>query len=465
MKFILSPEMMKKSFSINENGKGFTHRSAQAIKLFPFTANNMTTIVTTFSNVVGEWLRLASGQETVPESMETTLSKLADSVDDVSDEEKEQLLRIAQNIYWNDDANHSLRPQSIIAMRYISCNDQAEHKTAEYLYSVLGSNQELKNIVQQAIEQATKGSNVLEKAVFESLEAKNCPLEKISPYYVVHFAPQKMFIKDLAFVLKSSVRTKEYLIKLLEFYYFFYTSQTCLTLSNFQHGDRGQIIPLYFSLDWEKTNKARECYKSGWQRLLPAIKQQFCHAITLEILNQNPEGGKFDYIALRDYVNETGEEQEVAEQIQCVCERYRNAITDCIELKDLQKNEQLGPVFSEVDYLYRSVQTQFKYTERGRVSSAYAKHFDDFCHKHYLKFRGASGSMLNITEEFLIFLTKLAIHDEEKISLNEVFHQFELRGVFLDQPSKDEVVQFYTKLNLIEKKSDSGDAQYVRRIL
>lgn len=76
--------------------------------------------------------------------METTLSKLADSVDDVSDEEKEQLLRIAQNIYWNDDANHSLRPQSIIAMRYISCNDQAEHKTAEYLYSVLGSNQELK---------------------------------------------------------------------------------------------------------------------------------------------------------------------------------------------------------------------------------------------------------------------------------------------------------------------------------
>ena len=73
--------------------------------------------------------------------------------------------------------------------------------------------------------------------------------------------------------------------------------------------------------------------------------------------------------------------------------------------------------------------------------------------------------MLNITEEFLIFLTKLAIHDEEKLSLNEVCRQFELRGVFLDQPSKDEVVQFYTKLNLIEKKSDNGDAQYVRRIL
>lgn len=144
---------------------------------------------------------------------------------------------------------------------------------------------------------------------------------------------------------------------------------------------------------------------------------------------------------------------------------YRNAISDCSELNNLQKNEQRGPVFSEIDYLYESVRTQFKNTGRGRVSDGYVKHFETFCHDRFLKSRGASGLMLNITEEFLIFLTKLAIHDEEKMSLNEVFRQFEMRGIYLDQPSKDEVVQFYTKLNLIEKKSDSGDAQYVRRIL
>ena len=185
----------------------------------------------------------------------------------------------------------------------------------------------------------------------------------------------------------------------------------------------------------------------------------------MEILNQNPTGEQFDYIALRDYVQKTGMEEEVAAQIRCVCDLYRNAISDCSELNDLQKNEQLGTVFSEVNYLYESVRTQFRNTGRGRVSDGYVKHFETFCHDRFLKSRGASGLMLNITEEFLIFLTKLAIHDEEKLSLNEVFRQFELRGVFLDQPSKDEVVQFYTKLNLIEKKSDSGDAQYVRRIL
>ena len=73
--------------------------------------------------------------------------------------------------------------------------------------------------------------------------------------------------------------------------------------------------------------------------------------------------------------------------------------------------------------------------------------------------------MLNLSEETLIFLTKVCIKDQEKMRLNDVFSEFECRGVFLDNHSKDEVMRYYEKLNLIEKKSDSGDAQYVKRIL
>ena len=39
------------------------------------------------------------------------------------------------------------------------------------------------------------------------------------------------------------------------------------------------------------------------------------------------------------------------------------------------------------------------------------------------------------------------------------------RGIFLDNISKEHLQEFFTKLNLIDKKSDSGDAQYVKRIL
>ena len=104
-------------------------------------------------------------------------------------------------------------------MRYIPCDDQTELKTAQYLYSVLGEEQDLKSAIEKAVEHATKESNVLEKALFEALEAKSQPLPRIDPYYVVHLAPQKLFMQDLNFILKTTARTKEYLVDLLEFYY------------------------------------------------------------------------------------------------------------------------------------------------------------------------------------------------------------------------------------------------------
>lgn len=275
----------------------------------------------------------------------------------------------------------------------------------------------------------------------------------------------------MSFILDNPSRTKDYLVDLLEFYYFFYTSQTSLALSRFEHGKRDEIVPLYFSLDWEKTNKARDCYTSGWQLLQPTLEQQFYHAITLELLNQTTSDECLDYIGIQEYVDELDTEDDLAEQIHQISELYRNAIFHisspqaCAELHALRKNDQLGPVFSEIHYLYDSVRSQFQNTDRHRVSDGYIKHFKTFCHEKFLKNRRSNGLMLNITEEFLIFLTKLAIKNEEQMSLNEVFNQFQLRGIYLDQPSKDEVVKFYTKLNLIDKKSDSGDAQYVKRIL
>ncbi|HBL5328060.1 TPA: DNA phosphorothioation-dependent restriction protein DptG, partial [Clostridioides difficile] len=36
---------------------------------------------------------------------------------------------------------------------------------------------------------------------------------------------------------------------------------------------------------------------------------------------------------------------------------------------------------------------------------------------------------------------------------------------YFDRDSQSKVVELFEKLNIIEKKSDSGDAQYVRSIL
>lgn len=119
---------------------------------------------------------------------------------------------------------------------------------------------------------------------------------------------------------------------------------------------------------------------------------------------------------------------------------------------------------ASLQFLFDSVRTQFENTVRDRPYKSYASKYESFCHK-YLKSRGRSGFMLNLSEESLIFLTKLCIKNRDQMRLNDVFTAFERRGIFLDNLSKEQVAVYYEKLNLIEKKSDSGDAKYVKRIL
>ncbi len=49
--------------------------------------------------------------------------------------------------------------------------------------------------------------------------------------------------------------------------------------------------------------------------------------------------------------------------------------------------------------------------------------------------------------------------------IRDVFVEFEKRGVFLDRYSKEEIVELYERMNILDKKSDSGEAKYVKPIL
>ncbi len=467
MSFVLDQEIMKKSFMMGDDGNRFTHNAAKKIKLFPFVTNNNALVIRTLSSVVGEWLRIVKKQKFQPHQVNDAITNIVKNVD-VDEENKEKLFHILKELYW--DENDHIRPNSIDSMIYIPVSDPSEEKMAQYLFSVLSSDDQLHLTVEKAIERASLQANVLEKAVMETLRQGCVPADPKERYYTLHTAARDMFADDIRFVLENPSRTKDHLVDLLEFYYFFYTSQSCLMLDQFEHGDRTKVVPLFFSLDWEKTNKARDCYKLGWIQLQPAINHLFYHAITLDILNQNNTDDRYDYIAIK--AEETDENAVfMAEQIRTVTDLYRNAIvsisqaSECVEFNNIVKDTDLGTVFSEVRYLYDSVKVQFEHTGRGRASDGYVEKFLAYCHDNFLKSRGQNGMMLNITEERLIFLTKLAIKDNDQMSLNDVFEQFKNRGVFFDSSSKEEIIKFYSKLNLIDKKSDSGDAQYVKRFL
>lgn len=133
-------------------------------------------------------------------------------------------------------------------------------------------------------------------------------------------------------------------------------------------------------------------------------------------------------------------------------------------MNEIRKIDDDDAVRAAVKFLFDSIKSQFENTGRSRAYNSYSAKFERFCHK-FLKSRGRSGLMLGLSEETLIFLTKISIKEREQMRLKDVFDEFEKRGIFLDDISKEQVTIYYEKLNLIEKKSDSGDAKYVKRIL
>ena len=52
-----------------------------------------------------------------------------------------------------------------------------------------------------------------------------------------------------------------------------------------------------------------------------------------------------------------------------------------------------------------------------------------------------------------------AIVGNHKTPLNDVFKALEARGVFFDRITRDKVVDLFEQANVLEKLSDSGDAQ------
>lgn len=466
MIYTLSVDSFNNTFSVKADGSRLTHHSGIKFQLFPFIANNNSDPVVDLSSLIGLYLGQIEGKKPIQISAEELIAKLKNDEDlEISLGADEIFDQVVRHMFFDRDGK--IRPINLRMLSQIPCSETNESKLADYLVDVLGDSDILQKSIIEASEKVNKQSNALDRFAAGKLEFEPSDRKSKHNYQRITNVVKANFEKDFEYILGARNRTRDYLIPLLEFYYFTYTAQAILQLNRFLDGNREKCIPLYFCLEWEKTSQNRRCFRDGWDMLQKAISRIFAHAITLEILNQTESGSEpVDYIKIQELINSApGEDHRISEEIKVLTDCYRRAITDCPEMAELSRHQSPdGETAAEINFLFNSIRIQFENTSRNRPYSSYAQKFEVYCRK-YLKRRGRSGMMLNISEETLIFLTKICIKDQEKMRLNDVFAEFEARGVFLDTHSKSEVMRYYEKLNLIEKKSDSGDAQYVKRIL
>lgn len=457
---MLDIQIFKETFKIDEIEISGKNNFGDRIKVVPFTTN--ADIVNDFYSVLGAILRAV--ENLAPISKDITIDKIDEYVGklksfldqpvEISDND---LTSIIKDIYFS---NGVLNKNSSRLLKYAESSSPIS-KVALYILDVLVQEKEdlLKNISKNEI------VTVLDELFYKSLPSLSSKDRDKSKYYNICPIITTTFKQDFEFVLKSNDFNLDNLIKLLEFYYFTYTSQAILKLNKRMYANRDKIEEVYFALDWEKISNLRKCVDNGYKWLQHALDCLFMNVIILQVINCTNNEEQIDFIELKNLFERisTEEQKQYKNQFVSIYNIYKKHISsnqpfneDMIEELSLEEM---------VDIFFRYIKFQIREPKSGREAAAnrYIKEFRDLTESLFVKARGKLGKVFNLTDDYLIFLTKLCIKNNNKVKLTDVFKQMEYRGIFFDTQSKNCIVKFYEKLNILEKKSDSGAVQYVKR--
>lgn len=442
--------------------EGRTHTQGNNLKLVPFTTNSSPFVINDFTGVAGAFSRLMDDKK-IKLSMD--ISKFYVKLDELitcSKENKEKLIEMVRDMFVK---NNAIVPFNIKTIGYLESNSFTE-KIAMFLYSMF-IDDEIKAVYKNTF--INEESNVLQKIVLEALpllkESGNVEDTKYTcflPYI------EKVFKEDIEYMINNPKTYEKNLKKFLEYYFLFYITQLAIKMSKFETAEINKVEKVYMTLSWEVISKTRQAYVYGWRYALEYIPKLFSHAVTLEFLSRNNSLSPMDYVQFYKIFNETEDDLEMSNSIARITEKYKEWISNvdyslCIHdsSKDVncKTSNQIRILFETIDY-------QFTNGTRTAPYQKYTGRFIEFVHGNFGKRRGALGYTLNITEQDIILFTKIILgQNDGRIRLIKLFNEFERRGLVFDRDSKKKIVELYEKLNLLEKKSDSGDAQYVKSIL
>ena len=454
----LDLDEIRTAFKFGENG-GLTHKQGGEYKLLPYAANEKT-LVSEFSGVVGAFSRMICNKELKGEfNADQFIDEVSEQIGEYEGSSSKEVFKDIVRTMFIDENN--LVDFDIKTINYISATS-ADEKIAKFLFSTLfdkSLSKEISNHYDREVD------NVLYRLVLRALPELKDKEFSIGEYNCYLPFIRELFIKDLKFMLSNEELYKNSLKRFLEYYYMFYVSQLAMKLKNFEKADVTTPDKLYYTLSWESTSKNRTAYQFGWEKIKGSVNSLFSHAILLELLNYHNLDRQLGYIELADIFRQS-DKCKVENEVLSVFDAYTNQIKDkpWSDFKEIARETEVNG-FNYVYKLFDAIEYQFVKSSRTRAYEAYRNWFVRFVYDNFAKRRGQLGYNLNITEDDIILMTKICINDKGKMKLNTLFNEFELRGIFFDRDSKTKIVQLYEKLNLLEKKSDSGDAQYVRSVL
>lgn len=463
MSYSINLDLIREKFKFDSS---LRHNPKFTIEFLPYNTKFKDTQYN-FREVVGEFIRLVD-QKKLPEVVNTDdlISNVLNKIDFESASQRSEFKQMVKTLFLDDRGQlYLFHPQTLY---YINTVDSENKKLALFLYNVLWKQEE-----PWAVETNEGSSNdLMSDLLFKSLPELESAPKTAKSYKDMIPGISDLFVHDFKWLAtKNEVFTSQ-VEKLISYYYFFYLTQFALRNEMmFNHFER-KIKPVYFTFEEEeKLSKTRVSYEFGWRSLERSINRLFSHVNLLKMLNLSTDSTN-ELLTYQDIADRIGamseDEQKILEQdVDTLIDEYRNRLSADSRwdlLGNIQQPYQVT-VLNKLYLLLQMIDHQFNQTSRSKPYNEYKQWFVHFCQKSFLKSRGRSGKMLILDTDYLLFLTKIMIKDEPKIRLKKLFEEFEVRGIVFDRDTQIAIIEYFEKLNLLEKKSDSGDAIYVKAFL
>jgi DNA phosphorothioation-dependent restriction protein DptG len=469
-----------------------SHSSGKKILLFPYSTNKKSgqraadsrQDLRSFNGCIGECFRITQRKVlpkdfTEAEDYREMLKNriIANVTNQVSCSELDsfKLKSIVGSLFFEENNLTRFGISAFPYMNWMNTNPGLQDMAA-FIFRIF-FDEKVEKALQEQHEQA---EHIFIKLIRDSLPELEQKQYELPEYFNLAPEVKACFWEDFFFLVKEKNKKRflQEFDKLLKYYYFYYVSQAAMRLNDFF---KPSDLSLYFTLEEETFSDSRKAFHGGWNKLEYKVGNLFSHTICLDMLNHlRIPGleGPFDYYRLQQAVLQLPQEEEQAiiNKILELGQVYRTwgpVPEDRWEGFELYLKKHLifvdakDALLRAVLSLWYSIDYQFHNSKGSRLAlyNFYADWFRIFCAENFLKRRGRNGYSLNLNHEMLFFLTNLCVGDREKIRLKELWRAFEKRGISFDDASRTAIVRLFEKINLIEKKSDSGDAQYVKCIL
>ena len=463
------------------------HPTGNSIKILPFSTKFTAICVPdfqSFQGIIGECFRL-SNNKTFDKSFATDKSSsfkkklrnhiLTEVMDKVNSNNKEEFKDIVINLFFEEDSGLiKFNKQVLPYMNFLNNHPQL-NETARFFYDIFLDGETLNGEELTS----TNNDNLFYQLIVDCLpELANKKTNTSIKRYTNLFEEIKIqFLQDFKFLASNEETFLKHIEDLFKYYYFFYLTQLAQRFNTF--GLSEGINPIYFSMDWETLSESRLSYQYGWKKLNNDLEGLFAHANAIEFLNYITING----VSIGDYLNvrqkwavlQNAEQKELIEKIKEISLFYTDHIDGldtgeswhkCEEeinsFLDRNTSKFKDELSIELVSFYKRVKYQFDNSPRVAAKNKYENWLISFCKNSYIKTRGRLGLTTVLNQELLLFQTKLCVGSEEKIRLNELWERLNKRGLTFDETSKAEIIKLFERINLLEKKSDSGDAQYVK---